>query len=107
VMAAVQDRGQFHGGESSTINRHQTRLTILVEPWAARQNLSPRRVDSDDHRHQSPRRRQPVKLKCVIGSSCSQLVAACTPQPTFSERRVTRPMQRERMRNSKLDYRYD
>jgi len=58
VMAAVQDRGQFHGGESSTINRRQTRLTILAKLWAARQNLSPRRVDSDDHRHQSPRRRR-------------------------------------------------
>jgi hypothetical protein len=24
TMAAVQDRGQFHGGETSTINRAQT-----------------------------------------------------------------------------------
>src|SRR5215831_3925341 len=36
TMAAVQDRGQFHGGETSTINRRQTQAHDLVNlrrPW--------------------------------------------------------------------------
>ena len=64
TMAAVQDRGQFHGGETSTINRRQTHANDFGKPYAARQDLSPSRADSDDHPHQSPRRRQLDQVDC-------------------------------------------
>jgi hypothetical protein len=39
MVAAVQDRGQFHGGETSTINRRQTQSHDFGKPQAARQDL--------------------------------------------------------------------
>ena len=41
---ATADRGQFHGGESSTINRCQTQAHDFGK--AASQDLRPRMVDS-------------------------------------------------------------
>ena len=43
MAAAVQDRGQFHGGETSTLNRLQTQARDLGKPSASRQDLSPGR----------------------------------------------------------------
>jgi len=55
MVAAVQDRSQFHGGETSTINRRQAEVHDFGKPWAASQNRRPTMVDSGDHRRRSPR----------------------------------------------------
>jgi hypothetical protein len=56
MVAAVQDRSQFHGGEISTINRPQAQVHDFGKPWAASQNRWPTMVDSGGHRRRSPRR---------------------------------------------------
>src|SRR5262245_32130353 len=48
VMAAGQDRGQCHDGESCTTDRRRTRPRIFVKAWADRRICRRRRVDSDD-----------------------------------------------------------
>jgi hypothetical protein len=42
MVAAVQDRSQFNGGETSTINRPQAQVHDFGKPWAASQIGSPR-----------------------------------------------------------------
>ena len=65
-MAAVQECGQFHGGETSTINRRQTQAHDFGK--AASQDLWPRMVASGDHRRRSPRRLH-ARVTCPGGET--------------------------------------